>query len=845
MLSIKLLNIAIVLFSIVLTGFLCTYLVVLSSDDALDKTKKLRDDSVDNAFDVGTEGVQNITKALLNQVSGSATNMILSFIDPHTVASSMLAGMFLAENSSVTHQYNFFGNLNPVVWNLFNGLNHKGMTGLGFALDNYGSLLIYEDENTVQRPPEDYHYSGVVWNTGLNSGASVQGGLARSMQSDTIPYTGRPLGVPYDTDINVNWDSSTCRKSAIPTNGSIPDEPCVSELEDTKGLFYPLGALVESGEVAWTTPFPAQHFLILACVGSFRHQDHPTYQMGLHSGMSYAMIDLRHISYLLRSFNISEHSRVYTTVRANWVPPHGTGLVTGASRGRTHYYNNGIKAIYPIESDDWVIKGTGEYLAEAGYDNVMQSTNLTEFNMTSDRAPEGEIFYVKVAPIENKEKINWHVTITIDRKHILGQIDANLLATQRAISETEKDVQDTLDSDRLRLYLLVAGVTLVLVVLSTVFVFGIISPLETLQHEMALVAIMRLECVESTRPFSALSEVRLMQASFLQMLKNLKEYRNFIPASALQDETEDESNSEDGTSKVSSGGRSVSNTITVSQGNTSHQLSLTKTALHNDVRTKKITLLSCNVIGFLDGDAVKKVNIHAKYLTACLACAKETKGIPDSFSGDRIYLSWNAAKQCNGHRSNAVMFATEMLKHLKQHKITVSMAICSSDTSCGNMGIEMMKKYNYIGSLPSWLHVLQHAGSLNDARICIDGSIKDDAEAVFFIRTLDLMLFIKHSKLPMLIYEVKDEKQVTAEEWMYQLQGTDRLDKYKNFNVAWVLYSRGDGAGAKAALHASELERDAGFEVLSSKIEALLRDGETRPVASTTLLLERPFLSVA
>ncbi len=50
---------------------------------------------------------------------------------------------------------------------------------------------------------------------------------------------------------------------------------------------------------------------------------------------------------------------------------------------------------------------------------------------------------------------------------------------------------------------------------------------------------MRLEKVDDERPPSKLHEVRSMEASFMKMVENLREFRNFMPQSVLVD-SEDE-----------------------------------------------------------------------------------------------------------------------------------------------------------------------------------------------------------------------------------------------------------------------------------------------------------------
>ena len=144
--------------------------------------------------------------------------------------------------------------------------------------------------------------------------------------------------------------------------------------------------------------------------------------------------------------------------------------------------------------------------------------------------------------------VDWWLVITLDREYMLGDIDRSTLAAQERIRDEVDSVDENLVRSRIILVVTVVVASVLLMLLALMLVIRIVAPLVQLQEEMARVAVMNLSQVDETRAISNIEEVGHMQTSFLQMLRNLKEYRNYMPASVLvedmsrtETETEDDS----------------------------------------------------------------------------------------------------------------------------------------------------------------------------------------------------------------------------------------------------------------------------------------------------------------
>ncbi|KAJ9472901.1 hypothetical protein DIPPA_21561 [Diplonema papillatum] len=154
-----------------------------------------------------------------------------------------------------------------------------------------------------------------------------------------------------------------------------------------------------------------------------------------------------------------------------------------------------------------------------------------------------ESWYAYVSNINDQMGTDWWCTVVVDRQHILGSVDEQFLVSSAKLDAVEEKVDSDLQHTRSLLYVVLVLAAAGMIAASAWFVFALTAPLITLQKDLFFVLKMKLDMVDLNQPLSRLSEVREMQACFDEMLANLKVYRDFMPASVLQ-ETDSETENE-------------------------------------------------------------------------------------------------------------------------------------------------------------------------------------------------------------------------------------------------------------------------------------------------------------
>eukprot|EP01062_Namystynia_karyoxenos_P053121 TRINITY_DN428_c0_g1_i1.p1 TRINITY_DN428_c0_g1~~TRINITY_DN428_c0_g1_i1.p1 ORF type:complete len:1053 (+),score=261.23 TRINITY_DN428_c0_g1_i1:113-3160(+) len=484
-----------------------------------------------------------------------------------------------------------------------------------------------------------------------------------------------------------------------------------------------------------------------------------------------------------------------------------------------------------------------------------------ESQSTSDPLPgyvrDGEMYFCSVTRLrsdlsgrpavgqsdEENGQTEWIMTMIIDREYVLGatdrkqqqtrveieeanrrvtaQVDVAERKLQEQIQQSNEEVQEELDQDRLVLYCVIAAVGVVLMLLSCFFAFRIVAPIRELEAEMALVATMKLD-IDENKPLSGLQEVREMQRSFLRMVGNLREYRSYMPASCLVDDTDDD----DGETGAVSGGQTSNDVVTskesgaedpqptkgrrlsaslpntgskgsrsvMSSGKQSEAVDKARAVLGIGLAKKQAAFMSVNVIDFCQMSKVTTpaalVEAHQGFLNALLAVTKTMKGIPDLFIGDRYYASFNAVRPCIQNKVQAAKCSLDSQKAAEEainagkpaECAAVSVACTAGPVSCGNIGVDGMKKFCAIGLPNSLVHVAEKLNETYKTAVLADAKIKADAENSMLMRLMHILP--KYKGQVTRVYEIMGNKTMKEDEWMYQLEDAEKSDPTRTFSAA-------------------------------------------------------------
>eukprot|EP01064_Diplonema_japonicum_P026184 TRINITY_DN3759_c2_g2_i1.p1 TRINITY_DN3759_c2_g2~~TRINITY_DN3759_c2_g2_i1.p1 ORF type:complete len:857 (+),score=191.53 TRINITY_DN3759_c2_g2_i1:89-2659(+) len=841
--SIKFLSTSLVLMCIVLTAFICTFLAIRSSDAALDDTKESRDTSVDSCFDIGEESVQNRTTEYLELMLSNVVDEVKDLLEPHVLFAGGVVKELQAVDVSKVLDWNYH---NPAryYWAMRN-LRASGCTDAGILLRSNVQIHYEEDPGTLNALPSEYHDIDGLFNFG---DGHPDGGPAEYFESSVDELTGAPI---IDSPFVINRNKTSCKKESLESKGAIPDEPCHRSGGDTTEYDTHLmkvysAWIIGPNNLNWLPMQIKGDYLAVNMIG-------PIFHNWALTGWVQTGADLRSISKYLQGVEIGgpvgdhpSRSRIFITIRKHGYDSFAAGLLVGASHGSVTaleddsvHQSGKYKPIKSYESSDNIIMSIGNIIEEdpknktdgLDLDGLVESNNVTNLNITTELAPEGEDFFYRVGRLKDNYLTDWYVHVAMDRAYVLGSIDTKTAETKDAITAAGKKVDDDLADARVLLYILVAVTAVGLILISVAFIMRIIMPLEILEKEMALVALMKLEMINTRRPLSGLQEVRLMQISFLQMMKNLVEYRNYMPASVLQDDVEeenDETSEETTISRVTGGGKSESLKLSKLSDSSSLHAMRNHAISGTEARHKKVTLLACNMLSFLNGQgdgATQLLKGVADYLTMALHYIKNSKGVPDSFNGDRLFASWNGVRACSSYRTAAYNCARGISRDQSTGK-RFSIGIVSGEVRCGNMGCDGMKKYTFVGSLASWVHIVERVGRIRGADVAIDNVVREEVATVAFTRSLQHVVFTKHAPGTLMIYQAMHEKEVREEEWMYQLEAGNSSDPYKAYNMSYEQFMDKNIESARKSL---EDVQDDNSEVLK-QYKLRLSQAQVNPI---------------
>ena len=92
----------------------------------------------------------------------------------------------------------------------------------------------------------------------------------------------------------------------------------------------------------------------------------------------------------------------------------------------------------------------------------------------------------------------------------------------------------------------------------------------------------------------------------------------------------------------------------------------------------------------------------ARVLTEAMSCFHRYKGMVDLFMCDRVFVSFNASKSCVRHATSAAAASREFLDIFSKDpgaRISLNVALVTGAALCGDMGCDVMKRYNVAGDL--------------------------------------------------------------------------------------------------------------------------------------------------
>ena len=388
----------------------------------------------------------------------------------------------------------------------------------------------------------------------------------------------------------------------------------------------------------------------------------------------------------------------------------------------------------------------------------------------------GTEFWTITSTIEHRT-ILWYSTLLVPRTSVMDTIDASTNAIRAKVA-SDLSSADAQKEDAVTVMAIVTAVAVIgLLAIAVVFTRYITSPLLKLGSEMASVAVMDLEAVDTGRAVSQLSEVGMMQRSFVTMVANLVEYRNYMPQSVLVNDSDKEDVSEtdstqdmkslSGLSRHSRSRASPSSVVTMQA-----QKALLRV---EGMKKKKVSLAHMNVVSWhafckKHKDA-EVLSAHAGVIERILTAVQHNKGVCDTFAGDKMLATFNAFVPKSSHSVACVKAAHEAATTVGDVH-TISYGCTTGEARVGNMGCNGMKKVSILSQSMSWVVVLERWNKKHNLHGVVDLNISREAEGQVVLQCAGAVLYKKFSENAQTVFAVKGLCSSENEEWMYQLESS-------------------------------------------------------------------------
>eukprot|EP01061_Rhynchopus_euleeides_P003093 TRINITY_DN12375_c0_g4_i1.p1 TRINITY_DN12375_c0_g4~~TRINITY_DN12375_c0_g4_i1.p1 ORF type:complete len:859 (+),score=132.72 TRINITY_DN12375_c0_g4_i1:140-2716(+) len=792
LLSIRALNVLLVASCVVVVGVLCTTLTLLSGNRALEDTRDSCDVSVASAFAVGESSVLAMSQQHLKQITTGAKNQVASFFSISQKYVQSLCTELNSADPAVIETWDYIYSKRAMMWN--GVVEHDEFDAIAILATDYKYNAIVEAAGTLTNGPDEYHHIWVSSNNGTayDAEAGKPAKYRTLMGTSNEPGTGNMWGMWT----NRSNEHNRCHSymPVVLSGGKILEAPCG----------YPLGDVLPSTYKNHYGIFPVDevYFSGIETYGTYMGVvlkcDYQNKGTGQRIGLTTAGTDLRKVSRFLVSMDLGQKQgslgRVFLVVRTAYFS--GVGLLAGASHGSQfgwvtdNYFGVPMRratGIFPENSTDLYVSGAATALKQNVtvngtqipiYEQFLKNQRTETVKLLTNRTGslQKEDFYVRVDLYDNQHGLNWYVVGLVDREFVLGEVERAVASTRQQVADNKETVSDNLRQSRIILYIIVSFSAFLPLALTVLFVFRVTQPLMLLMEDMSHVAVMNLAAVDVDRPLSVLSEVRGMETSFKQMLRNLIEYRQYLPQSVLIDtETDGCSAPADDLKPPStpSSGTVLSHSHNTPQRN--HGL------FDSTLNLKSVSLLVANLHSLnslRDGSLV--ADAISSYLEPIVTNARKYRGIVDDVCGDKVTVSFNTSIQSLSHKMRVVDLGQFLLQDRKDPGL--NLAASTGSAVCGNMGCTGMKKYGVVGTVASNVRGLERCG-----RGWVMPFICDNAVAMEARNEYNMQMLVKArmkdghiSKL----YRVVEKIQTKNDEWMYQMEKNEATSPFKSLNAA-------------------------------------------------------------
>jgi class 3 adenylate cyclase len=351
----------------------------------------------------------------------------------------------------------------------------------------------------------------------------------------------------------------------------------------------------------------------------------------------------------------------------------------------------------------------------------------------------------------------------------------------------------------------VAFVVLIFSILAGVFVILIaLHPLKRIIKEMSKVADMKLDEVNDRSNRSWLFEIYSIQLNFHKMVRNLREFRNFLPSYILDRFDEQpvvekmQSSTKQSHYKSS---KTLTETSSVHSGSSRRSSNASKiqekvNRFQISLEVKTISMLYVEITNFLDLSHIlnndELIEVHAVFVDTIQSIFKLKKGAFERQNVSTFICTWNSMIPMKNHALNACQAAQALwLKISKMneslsHKLQVNIVIVTGECTVGVMGTKSLRNLEIIGNLFENAKTISKWQSEMGGSIIISEETHNAINKYFVTRQVDILQINNESKFG--IYEIFEEITDYQDEWMYELEQMKQWERFKTYNEAFEAF---------------------------------------------------------
>eukprot|EP01065_Artemidia_motanka_P052964 TRINITY_DN9703_c0_g3_i1.p1 TRINITY_DN9703_c0_g3~~TRINITY_DN9703_c0_g3_i1.p1 ORF type:complete len:1050 (+),score=239.96 TRINITY_DN9703_c0_g3_i1:66-3152(+) len=410
-------------------------------------------------------------------------------------------------------------------------------------------------------------------------------------------------------------------------------------------------------------------------------------------------------------------------------------------------------------------------------------------------------YLIRAARFSDGYGLDWWVVLALDRGYVYSAIEAQTERAAADIAEMAAVIDEERKEDRVVVVAYAAGLAAGLCAVAMVCSHAVARPIRVLGERMRRVAMMDLDV--ETGDESVLSEVREMQTSFHVMVYCIRRYKAFLPQSVLGGGGDSEPSTDSESTPppqmiVPSRSRteSIARDLVPSADRTTPagvEAAKVDRALRHSTTRRRVTLVATGFRRWLGTLALLPdcvfIEATGVILSSLLSAASSSKGVLDTFSGDRSVVSFNAAKHCATHKPSAVRASLSILElsdrwRERPSELTSSdaeaapadsvpeicLGVCSGDAKVGILGCDGLKQFTHVTAVFPYACGLERLDAALGLGCLCDGSVHAETDSSFLYRWIGDACMPKRNEAPQPVYQVCGEPVVDNDEWMYQME---------------------------------------------------------------------------